>query len=218
MFREDGLDLGRRFLRSLVFVITKRDLVDRSNLERLAAVPDGPGAANLERMCELAAKPTITGEESSELGQWILDAMFPGHRRKWENQIDSSRPTVDRRHWWKFHLCRYSRPQVNVFAVSLLGPELGRQVLDHRSAMVNWQMDGSRGTEPHIALDFERAETNSLDFHLPFTWMFDHLPEGLLHQARQLSDSVSEGATISVQWEPPDRLRRESFEGARKEG
>ena len=33
-----------------------------------------------------------------------------------------------------------------------------------------------------------------------------------------LSDSVSEGATISVQWEPPDRLRRESFEGARKEG
>ena len=34
----------------------------------------------------------------------------------------------------------------------------------------------------------------------------------------RLSDSVSEGATISVQWEPPDRLRRESFEGARKEG
>jgi len=33
-----------------------------------------------------------------------------------------------------------------------------------------------------------------------------------------MSDSVSEGATISVQWEPPDRLRRESFEGARKEG
>ena len=33
-----------------------------------------------------------------------------------------------------------------------------------------------------------------------------------------VSDSVSEGATISVQWEPPDRLRRESFEGARKEG
>src|SRR5208282_184226 len=36
--------------------------------------------------------------------------------------------------------------------------------------------------------------------------------------APNLSDSVSEGATISVQWEPPDRLRRESFEGARKEG
>jgi len=39
------------------------------------------------------------------------------------------------------------------------------------------------------------------------------LPNGI-----PLSDSVSEGATISVQWEPPDRLRRESFEGARKEG
>ncbi|MGO9888088.1 MAG: hypothetical protein ACLP0L_09305, partial [Solirubrobacteraceae bacterium] len=33
-----------------------------------------------------------------------------------------------------------------------------------------------------------------------------------------VSDSVSEGATISVQLEPLDRLRRESFEGARKEG
>ena len=41
-------------------------------------------------------------------------------------------------------------------------------------------------------------------------------PEELEEQ--RVSDSVSEGATISVQWEPPDRLRRESFEGARKEG
>ena len=38
------------------------------------------------------------------------------------------------------------------------------------------------------------------------------------HYHLELSDSVSEGATISVQWEPPDRLRRELFEGARKEG
>jgi hypothetical protein len=33
-----------------------------------------------------------------------------------------------------------------------------------------------------------------------------------------LSDSVRKCATISVRWEPPDRLRRESFEGALKQG
>jgi len=44
------------------------------------------------------------------------------------------------------------------------------------------------------------------------------LDEGALRKREKMSDSVSEGATISVQWEPPDRLRRESFEGARKEG
>jgi hypothetical protein len=43
-------------------------------------------------------------------------------------------------------------------------------------------------------------------------------PIGITGSKTLVSDSVSEGATISVQWEPPDRLRRESFEGARKEG
>jgi hypothetical protein len=32
-----------------------------------------------------------------------------------------------------------------------------------------------------------------------------------------VSDSVRKCATLSVRWEPPDRLRRESIEGALKE-
>jgi len=40
---------------------------------------------------------------------------------------------------------------------------------------------------------------------------------GSTNQTR-MSDSVRKCATISVRWEPPNRLRRESIEGALKEG
>ena len=187
LFREDGLDLGRRFLRTLAFVITKRDLLDRPTLERLAAVPDGPGPGGLERVCELASRPALTAEESAELGRWVLDAMLPGQRSKWEGLLASSHRYAKGRSRFLRLLRRSADPQVSVFAVSLLGPELGRLVLEHREAIAAWQAEGGRGPEPQVLLDFGRAATGSLDFHLPFRWMFDHLPEGLLHQANALT-------------------------------
>jgi hypothetical protein len=80
-----------------------------------------------------------------------------------------------------------SEPQMAVFAVSFLGPELGEQVAQHLANMRHWQATGAKPAEqPTVQLDFSRADKSKLDFHLPFAWMFDHLPQGLLHQANRL--------------------------------
>ncbi|MEK6236365.1 MAG: hypothetical protein N2C14_16785 [Planctomycetales bacterium] len=181
MFKADGLDLGNRFKRSLAIVVTKRDCVSREMLDRLAERSGAAQDESLERTWTLCQQQRLTEEESSELGERLLELIFPGKLRELRTRLAATEPPSDS--WWGRWLHRRSRPQFQVFAVSQLGFELGRQVAEHRAAVQDWECQGEQGERPEVRLRLDDVPTEHVEIHHPFTWLFNQIPAGCLHQA-----------------------------------
>lgn len=186
MFRADGLGLGDAFRRTLCILITKRDTLDRARLEQLARSSGEPLGDEFERMVKLAEKQVLSTEESRELGEWVFQKMFPS---QWET-IQSRLAVIGGNRYscvpfWGGFFRWFSvptEPQVAVFAVSQLGTSLGKQVSRYREQAKAWEESGQEGPKPTTELPLEEMGSDEVEVHHPFTWIFDSVPRGWLHE------------------------------------
>jgi len=198
MFKEDGLDLGRSFRRAIVVVVTKRDAITPGLLQTLAERSTEESRKRLDAMQSLASQQRLTEAESSELGLWILGCLCPTLNDKIITKlggiaIESPLPSTSERNWRQILQSCYAwfkyptRPQLKVFCISQMGFQLGRQVVEHRREVQDWERSGGEGDRPTVTLDLDGAATGGMDLHFPFKWLFDHIPAGWLHECAGIS-------------------------------
>ncbi len=183
LFMREGIDLGRRFKRALAIVITKRDAITPQLLSA-ARSHSRISEDDEKRIFDLAAQPQLTEDESQELGrrmlQWLAPNIYDSYRTKLEAE-DASAPSVS-----GVFPPRVSTPQLAVFAISQLGRSLGAQVVEYREQCAAWENRNKQGAMPTLALDLDGPDPRELEIHYPFRWLFDAIPEGLLHQANAM--------------------------------
>lgn len=187
MFAADRLDLGRSFSRSLCILITKRDALTTEMLQSLAQHNGVEVNEAFNEMVTLSQKPALTADESRRLGEWLLRLLFPGFVE--EVKLKLTETFAPRRPWWQRWIPFFgvkTQPQVTVYAVSLLGQELGREVVAHRRLVQEWERAGKLGPQPTISLDLEHVKPEGFELQYPFRWMFNSIPHGWLHQVKQV--------------------------------
>jgi len=189
MLNKDGLDLGERFQRALCVLLTKRDALSDELLHGMAAAAsnkcDLPPDL-VTRLCELKNKQeALTEEESRELGEGLLDLGIPGLRKSLVTRLEAVASASKRRRFFEWIWPKHrSEPQFAVFAVTQLGFELGREVVAHRKQVDEAKAAGATPPDKKTPpLDLNRPGKKELDLHHPFSWAFNHVPEGWLHQA-----------------------------------
>lgn len=187
MFAADRLDLGRSFSRSLCILITKRDALTPAVLQSLAQQNGVEADEASNEMVTLSQKPALTVDESRRLGEWLLRLLFPGLLE--EVKLKLTETFAPRRPWWQRWIPFFgvkTRPQATVYAVSLLGQELGREVVAHRRRVQEWERAGKLGPQPTISLNLEHVKPEGFELQHPFRWMFNSIPHGWLHQVKQV--------------------------------
>ena len=190
MFAKDRLDLGHSFTRSLGILLTKRDAWTEPMLRRLAEKQGRVDEQKLAHMVELAKKPRLSPQESEELGRGVFELLYPGHFAALQTRLEEScRPKPS---WWGRLWRRMfpwfsldSKPQLRIFAVSQLGVPLGKQVVEYRQKIQQWECQGRPGPQPQIQLDLDSADPSELDILHAFPWMFNSIPEGWLWTAQR---------------------------------
>lgn len=183
LFLRDGIDLGRRFKRVIAIVVTKRDAI----VPELMAKRPGTGnvsPAEEADLLALAGKAHLQPDESERLAIGLLRIFAPTTLDQIMGLLQREDAESGRER--ALFPSRQSSPQVKAFAISQLGKSLGKQVIDYRLTINEWERTGKRGPKPSLNLDLDGVAPNEIEIHLPFKWMFDAVPEGLLHEANAL--------------------------------
>jgi hypothetical protein len=184
LFLRDGLDLGRRFKRAIALVVTKRDAI----VPELMAKRPRTGSVSPEEEADLLAlarKSHLTADDSERLAIGLLRIFAPTTLDQITGLLQQEDADAGRERPW--FPSRHSSPQVKAFAISQLGKSLGKQVIDYRLAFNEWRLKGEQGPAPALNLDLDGVDSNEIEIHLPFKWIFDAVPEGLLHEANSLN-------------------------------
>lgn len=183
LFMRDGIDLGRRFKRALAIVVTKRDAITPELLSKVRR-PSRSGAVDEKRIYALATQPELTENESGELGRRMLELLAPNVYESIGGRLESEEAGTTSTDG--YFPRRRSKPQLAVFAISQLGRTLGAQVVSYRAKVADWERSGRQGPQPNLALDLDGPDPHEVEIHYPFRWLFDAIPEGLLHQANAM--------------------------------
>jgi hypothetical protein len=184
LFMREGIDLGRRFKRAMAIVVTKRDAITP---ELLSSVRRSGGGEIIDesRVFELSARSCLSEEESKELGRLMLELIAPKTYESYGGRLEREE-AVASPSFATFLSRRTTKPQLAVFAISQLGRSLGAMVVAYREQVAAWEKSGRRGPKPSLELDLEGSDPKELEVHYPFRWLFDAIPEGLLHQANAM--------------------------------
>ncbi len=183
LFMRDGIDLGRRFKRALAVVVTKRDAITPELLSKVRRSSKSSDVDE-QRIYELAAQSELSDDESRELGKRMLELLAPNIYESIRGRLESEEAGAPSTAG--FFPRRSSKPQLAVFAISQLGRTLGARVISYRASIAEWEKSGRQGAQPTLALDLDGPDPKELEIHYPFLWLFDAIPEGLLHQANAM--------------------------------
>lgn len=174
MFSREGLNLGHAFKRSLAILVTKRDAMDDAWFEKHR--PEDMPEEKFREICDLAEKPSLTKEESKQLGHAVLRMLYPNMYDALQIILDPVQGRsngVRGRLWdlvWPPHP---ESARIEVFAVSQLGFTAGKRVSKERK----------KNADPlNPPLDLDNIDEKELDLHYPFEWMFDNIPGGWLNE------------------------------------